>query len=227
MKKVGMLAVMAILGFAQVATASFSEVMIGQWRMEYRINSSFVSVYNMDAIGDEKNSEGEFFITGTGEYDDPVTGAFFPSINAFVLFDPGTVIDRVFVIVFEDGNVIGSLYLHYSHVHQAWSTIYGLDFYAINRLPENLPEAYTGGDDDIIQVLKQRVAALEDTILVSQKNDVVSMGIEMDGDDYIAIGFREDYSPMTEREHFNEIAADWLLGGWFELTSEFYGYMWP
>jgi len=215
-----LIALLAVLVFAQAAEANKSEVMLGQWTMEYTINSSFANVYNLDVVSEESTSEGETFITGTGEYDDPVAGAYFPSIESFVLIDPGTVIDRVFVIVFEDNRRIGCVYLHYSYVDQAWSDIYDLN-YQLGRLPEYPPEPYVGGDD-VVQVLKQRIAVLEDTMWEGNRKDTFFMGVEIDGTDYVSVNFRVDYDPMTERELFNGIAADWLLGDWLYVLTEFY-----
>jgi hypothetical protein len=83
----------------------------GHWHFVYTIISTFTNDYGLTTIPGTTNSQGGFFIHGTGESNDPVVATYFPKDGNYSLLDPGIIIDRFFVF-HTDGNTIlpGSCY---------------------------------------------------------------------------------------------------------------------
>jgi hypothetical protein len=83
-----------------------TQLLQGHWHFIYSIlNVTFTNDYTLTTIPGTRNSQGGYFISGTGEFGDPVVAAYYPQDGNWSLLDPGTIIDR-FYVFYTDGATI-------------------------------------------------------------------------------------------------------------------------
>jgi hypothetical protein len=73
--------------------------------------STFTADYTLNTIVETKNDEGGFIITGTDGAGQPVGATYLPKEGQWVLFDPGSIIDQLYVFYTDGASVLpGSCY---------------------------------------------------------------------------------------------------------------------
>ncbi len=120
----------------------YARQLAGNWTFAYTIISVFTDRVCLDTIHtSDPNSEGGYFVSGRNQYGGVVAGCHWPEQGYFMVLDPGSIIDRVYVFTIEGNRVKTGFYQHYSHSSKKWSNTYALSG---TKVPLN-PIVTTGG----------------------------------------------------------------------------------
>lgn len=105
----------------------YARQLAGQWTFTYVIISTFTDRLRLDTIHTDKpNDEGGYFVSGSDGYGNAVGGCHWPEQGFFMVLDPGSIIDQVYVFTIEGNQVKSGFYQHYSHSSGRWSNTYAL-----------------------------------------------------------------------------------------------------
>lgn len=72
-----------------------SDKLFGYWHFWYTIISTFHDYYDLNRR-ERLNDQGEYYVSGTDEYDDLVLGTYYPDDGYFALLDPGILFDKFY-----------------------------------------------------------------------------------------------------------------------------------
>ena len=88
-----------------------TERLIGTWVFSYRIGfSEFTQTYRLNDVRESSSTPGEWYIFGTGQFDNLVIAGYSPDLEAFSLLDPSTILDRFFTFDFVGSNTVSGCY---------------------------------------------------------------------------------------------------------------------
>jgi hypothetical protein len=101
----------------------------GTWTFVYTLSTStFTDTCVLDTIlTSDPNSEGGLFVLGTDEYGGTIAGSHFPDSGFFMVLDPGTIIDQVYIFDISGNNTTDGQYMLYSHSREEWSNLYSMN----------------------------------------------------------------------------------------------------
>ena len=120
-----------------------TERLIGTWIFSYSIGSSeFTQTYRLNDVRESSSTPGEWYIVGTGQFDNLVIAGYSPDLEAFSLLDPSTIFDRFFTFDFVGSNTVSGCY--YQVVDDSFSSCYDMtgvrtSSTALTRLTHALP----------------------------------------------------------------------------------------
>ena len=120
-----------------------TERLIGTWVFSYSIGSSeFTQTYRLNDVRESSTTPGEWYIFGTGQFDNLVIAGYSPDLEAFSLLDPSTIFDRFFTFDFVGSNTVSGCY--YQVVDDSFSSCYDMtgvrtSSTALTRLAHALP----------------------------------------------------------------------------------------
>ena len=125
--------------FNQLQTERLMETCI----FSYSIGSSeFTQTYRLNDVRESSTTPGEWYIFGTGQFDNLVIAGYSPDLEAFSLLDPSTIFDRFFTFDFVGSNTVSGCY--YQVVDDSFSSCYDMtgvrtSSTALTRLAHALP----------------------------------------------------------------------------------------
>ena len=103
-----------------------TERLIGTWEFSYTIISEFTDTYRLSNVRESTTTPGEWLITGTGEFGDPVIAGYSPDLGMFSLLDPGTIIHQFFTFDFVGSNTVSGCYYQVDVADDSFSRCYGM-----------------------------------------------------------------------------------------------------
>ena len=121
-----------------------TERLIGTWVFSYTIISEFTNTYRLSDVQESSTTPGEWYIFGTGQFDNLVIAGYSPDLEAFSLFDPGIIIDRFFTFDFVGSNTVSGCYYQIDVEDDSFSRCYDMtgvrtSSTALTRLTHALP----------------------------------------------------------------------------------------
>ena len=132
-----------------------TERLIGTWEFSYTIISEFTDTYRLSNVRESTTTPGEWVITGTGEFGDPVIAGYSPDLGMFSLLDPGTILHQFFTFDFVGSNTVSGCYYQVDVADDSFSRCYGMTGVRTSSTaltkPNNRSALHSGGSSRIRQ----------------------------------------------------------------------------
>ena len=87
-----------------------TERLFGTWVFSYTIITAFTDTYRLNDVEASTVTPGEWLVFGTNQFGGRVLAQYAPTLNQFVLYDPGTIIDKFYAFVFTGTNSVSGCY---------------------------------------------------------------------------------------------------------------------
>jgi hypothetical protein len=103
-----------------------TQSLAGSWSFTYQIISIFQDRFYLDknTVQESPIGSGHFYIYGVDQFNSSVIADYDPTYNNYGLFNPGSIIDQLFIFSYTNNNNIAGCYYQYSHSSGQFSSCY-------------------------------------------------------------------------------------------------------
>jgi hypothetical protein len=108
-----------------------TQSLAGSWSFTYQIISTFQDKFylNKNTVKESPIGSGHFYIYGVDQFNNTVIADYDPTYNNYGLFNPGSIIDQLFIFSYTNTNNIAGCYYQYSHSSGQFSSCYPVNGY--------------------------------------------------------------------------------------------------
>jgi hypothetical protein len=122
--QISVIPVIASSGSSGSTSKTKAQQLLGHWIFRYTIISTFTNEYALSSLYEDPEEPGTWYALGTGQYGDDVIAGWSSDLGEYMLLDPGTIINRIFVFNFTSTNSVAGTYYQQDPVDETLSNGY-------------------------------------------------------------------------------------------------------